>query len=367
MAKTFDGRFFDGSTAADQQATASFDADGLRIHAGDASILWVYKKILKLDASAGQCRLGYKSSPDAILILPEDALTELAAMAPRTHGPNAGPRKLALAVGAMIAGAAIVGAGLFIGVPAAAGPLTRSTPKSLEVQIGTNMAAQINTVFRPCGDEDALTLVQSVLDDMAIKGDVGFEINFTFVRTAAPNAFALPGGHVMATTGLLNAVEDDQEAFFAVMAHELGHVRGRDGMVAFYRNAGLGVALEIVTGGSGLAQQAVLLGGQLTQLRHTREQEAQADEAAFTIMTKSGLDPASLARAFEAITKKADSEALEEDVGGKKRKLPTWLKSHPDTKERIDTAKAQAGETSALPLSEDEWNAVRNACTNDEE
>jgi Zn-dependent protease with chaperone function len=156
----------------------------------------------------------------------------------------------------------------------------------------------------------------------------------------------------------MNAIGDDQEAFLAVIAHELGHVRARDGMRAVYRNAGLGVALEIVTGGSGAAQQAVLVGGQLSQLRHNRIQEAAADETAAEIMARADLDPAALARAFEAITH-YDYDPSEDDG---ERSLPTWLRTHPDTQARIKAALARKGASGPLPLSESEWRAAANAC-----
>jgi predicted Zn-dependent protease len=225
------------------------------------------------------------------------------------------------------------------------------------MQIGENLAAQINTFLKPCASEQTLNEIRPVIDDLAEKADAGFPIRFQFVRATAPNAIALPGGQVMATSGLLDAVGEDQEAFLAVIAHELGHVRARDGMQAVYRNAGLGAALEIITGGSGAAQQAVLVSGQLNQLRHTRIQETAADEAAMEILKTAGHDPSSLARAFDAITGYYYEENKSE------RSLPAWLRTHPDTDKRIDAANARKSAPGPLPLSETEWKKVLGACS----
>lgn len=365
MAPVFHGRFFDGESAVAVEATATFEPSGLFIETPAHAFSWTYREIHRLDSNADECRLGAKSAPDAILVLPNTACDALSETAPKHHGPGAIGRRFGATVMIMVAAAAIIAAILFIGVPAASGPMANATPRSFETQIGANMAAQIQTVFRRCGNDAAHALIDPVIEDMAMRGDVGFDIEFEFVRTAAPNAFALPGGQVMATAGLLEAVGEDQEAFLAVMAHELGHVRGRDGMQAFYRNAGLGVLLEIITGGSGVAQQAVLIGGQLTQLRHTREQEARADKAAFDIMERTGLDPAALARAFEAIT--GQVEAISEEQEKSDRKFPNWLKTHPDTQERIDAAKAQATTGDELPLSAEEWAIVLKACAKEDD
>ncbi|MEM8772604.1 MAG: M48 family metallopeptidase [Pseudomonadota bacterium] len=369
--ETFEGRYFDGESAVAAPAVATFEQGGVFVDVSAGAFVWPYRDIEKLDSGAEECRLGAKNYDDAVLVLPRAAFEALERWSPVLHGRAVTVKRMGGAIALMILAAAIVAGILFIGIPAASEPMARATPKGFETRIGSNMAAQIQTVFRTCATEESLQLIRPVIKDMAEKGDVGFPIEFEFVRTKAPNAFALPGGQVMATSGLLAAVGEDQEAFLAVMAHELGHVRGRDGLRAFYRNAGLGVLLEIVTGGSGLAQQAVLIGGQLAQLQHNREQEAAADDAAYEIMEASDLDPAALARAFEAITGYVSAENKDDNKSARKKRrdLPNWLRTHPDTGERIAAAKDRgridtnsAGEPKALPLTEAEWARVIVAC-----
>lgn len=363
MPQDFQGRYFDGKSAEAAPAVVIFETGGLFIETAAQAFSWSYADVTILDSQPGECRLGVQSEPDAVLVLPAAARDALATFAPDSHGRHAGARRFAGAVAIMIAAAACIGAILFFGVPAASGPLAQATSKGFERRIGANMAAQIQTVFRRCASDQSLAVMTPVLEQMAADGDVGFEtIHFNIVRTSAPNAFALPGGQVMATSGLVDALGDDQEAFLAVMAHELGHVRNRDGLRAFYRNAGLGLLLEVVTGGSGLAQQAVLIAGQLTQLRHTRDQETAADDAAYEIMVRAGLDPAALARAFDAITASATENDDRDDGDPNRRRVPNWLKTHPDTAERIAKANTRAAPSGDLPLSEAEWAIVRKAC-----
>ncbi len=365
MTRRFDGRFFDGESAVAAPAVAIFETGGLFIELPAREFSWPYSDIIVLDSQSSECRLSARSEPDAALVLPAAARDALAEYAADQHGRYAGARRLGMAILAMIVAAGIIAAILFVGVPAASGPLAQATPKDFEQRIGANMAAQIQTVFRRCANDQSIDLLTPVMEEMAAKGEVGFEtIHVNVVRTSAPNAFALPGGQIMATSGLLDALRDDQEAFLAVMAHELGHVRNRDGLRAFYRNAGLGLLLEVITGGSGLAQQAVLIAGQLTQLRHTRDQEAAADDAAYEIMDRAGLDPAALARAFAAITSSGDDETGSADAAtDDRRRLPNWLKTHPATDQRIAAATARAGASGPLPLSDADWAIVREACS----
>lgn len=393
QASVFQGRYFDGQSANAHDAQIIVAQHGLIIETADDRHNWNYADMEKAPAQGDDVRLVNQNFPDALLVLPLEAQHALGAAAPDLFSTAAANRRMTGLIATLIVGSAAVAALLFFGVPAASGPLARATPKSFEMQIGENLAAQINTLmrscnaseedenqqgvadgiadildldFRPCGNEEASALITPVIDEMAAAGEVGFNISFQFVRSRMPNAFALPGGQVMATCGLLDAVSEDQEAFLAVMAHELGHVRARDSMQAVYRNAGLGILLEVITGGSGVGQQLVLIGGQLNQLRHTRKQETAADEAAVDIMVRSNLDPSALARAFEAIV----GEIRENDGGSEEdqREIPTWLHSHPDTQERIDYANSQRHEGGPLPLTPEEWAIVSKACaTNSDE
>ena len=359
--RSFSGRFFDGESAAAQTLTVVLGDDAVIIELAPRRISWAYSNLALAYGPAHEIRLSEREHADAMLILPSSARPALQQSAPELFARTQARRQFTLLVAALIGGAAIVAAVLFIGVPAASGPLAKATPKSFETRIGGNMAAQITVVFRTCkGDatDDALAEIRPIIDDIALNADVGFPIVFQFVNTPAPNAFALPGGQVMATAGLLEALGDDQEAFLAVVAHELGHVRARDGLRAFYRNAGLGVALEIITGGSGAAQQAVLLGGQITQLRFTRMQEKAADETAFEILEQANLDPGALARAFEKIEAHVYARQDDDDDD-----MPSWLKTHPNTEERIENARAHKREGAEPPLSAAAWQKVISACS----
>lgn len=358
--RSFIGRFFDGKSAAAQTVCVLFDENALFIETENSRINWAYRDLVLSPRTPNDVRLGAKGNPDALLVLPPSARSALEVQAPEIFARTAQRRQFTALVAALIGGAAIVGAALFIGVPAASGPMARATPRTFETRIGANMAAQITAIIRSCKGTEALSTIVPVIEDLATISDVGFPITFQFINTPAPNAFALPGGQVMATAGLLDALGGDQEAFLAVVAHELGHVQARDGLRAFYRNAGLGVALEIITGGSGAAQQAVLLGGQVSQLRFTRMQEQAADETAFDILERAKLNPAALARAFKKI--EAHAEGKPNDRVEEEREFPSWLSTHPNTEARIKRARERTRRSEKPLLSDTEWERVTNAC-----
>ncbi len=349
------GRFFDGRSAAAHDVNAEFSAAGVAIRGSAIDVFWPTRDLRVGDRSGAEIRFQSRRDPDARLAVPLGAEDRIWSVLPELLSGAGERRRMTALVVSLIVGAAAVGGLVFFGAPAASGPLAERTPKELEIKMGENVAGQLNLFLKPCGVEPDRSAIAAVIDAMAEAGDVGFPIRFQIVQHPAPNAFALPGGQVMATSGLLDAVGEDQEAFLAVMAHELGHVRARDSLKSIYRNAGAGAVLEIVTGGSGAAQQAVIVAGQLNQLRHTRRQEAAADDAAADILVASDLDPAALARAFDAILSVPGEGAGDAD-------MPTWASSHPDTKARIEKANARKRAGGPPPISGGDWTKISKNC-----
>ncbi|MEL6363360.1 MAG: M48 family metallopeptidase [Pseudomonadota bacterium] len=360
--ESFSGVYYDGASARAHDAEVRLTAEGVAFEAADGAHLWPYGRLDAAPAPNGGLRLSSKTAPGAALVIGTNGAAAIRRAAPELFDGTRARRRFIALVAALVAAAAGFGWLFFFGVPAASGPLARATDPKLEIQIGENLDAQISLLLRSCKAAEADALIEQRLNDMAERADVGFPIRFEFVRTRMPNALALPGGRVKATRGLVEALENDQEAFFAVMAHELGHVKERHGMQTIYRNAGLSTLLEIVTGGSGVAQQAILVGGQLNQLRYSRVQEEDADAVAFEIMEATGLDPASLARAFEAIADIEPDEEADEDAD--EERLSDWLSTHPNTKDRIKAARDRAlPDADGFPyLDTDEWAIVSSAC-----
>jgi len=349
-------RYYDGLTAAAHAVEATFTAEGISIRGDGVEAFWPSQRLRLASRDAHEIRLADTSGGDARLVIAASEARLIEPILPALFSGVRERRRMTAIVISLIAGAAVIAAGVFFGAPAASGPLAERTPRDLEIQMGKNVAGQINLFMKPCGDDSDIAALSAVIAGMAEKGAAGFPITFQIVDVATPNAFALPGGQVMATRGLVEATAADQEAFLAVMAHELGHVRARDSLKAIYRNAGAGVVLDIVTGGSGAAQQAVIVAGQLNQLRHTRQQETAADDAATEILVASGLDPSALARAFVAILGAIPDAERDDDA-------PVWASSHPDTDARIAKAASRKRRGGPAPLPAEDWARIAATCS----
>lgn len=364
MALSWDATYFDGKTAKSHEVKVRFEtADITFSNSSGAELRWPYKKV-EVEDLKNEIRITYRKEPDATLVILGSALQALTEQAPFLRAEKRRQRKFIGLVTGLTAAAAASAVFLFVIIPSLATSMARNTPIETEMQIGENLASQIQLFFPPCKNEEAHKLLAPIVQDFAKAGGIEYDVELTLVNTQIPNAFALPGGQMMATRGFINAVGDDQEAFWAVVAHELAHVKNRDGMVALYRNLGLSTLLEIITGGSGLAQQAVLVGGQLTDLSYTRGQEQAADDTAYEIMRAMNLNPAALGRALSALTSAIVSEEKDGSSDSSERnRFSEWLRTHPNTEKRIDRAKTQSeNEGNPLPLSRAEWSSIQIAC-----
>ncbi len=110
---------------------------------------------------------------------------------------------------------------------------------------------------------------------------VDLDYRLAYSPEPRPNAFAIPGGTIVLTQGLLDDM-DEEIAMAFVIAHELGHFAGRDHLQSLGRQVGFGTALTLLTGGKpdGLLNAA----SQLMALNYSRQQESAADQFGITCL-----------------------------------------------------------------------------------
>jgi predicted Zn-dependent protease len=167
---------------------------------------------------------------------------------------------------------------------------------------------------------------------------------FNVVNSDQVNAFALPGGKISLTRGLLANMKSEDE-MASVLAHEIGHVTARHSVAQYTRGAfismavaGAGVALSN-TDYAEAGAMAAGAAGSLLMLSYSRDQERQADELGYEYMVRSGYNPVGQVRTFEMF-------------GGLNKSEPDFiaamLSSHPLTTDRVQAAQRRL---EAAPLS----------------
>lgn len=342
------GRYFDGETARTHEVEIEVSAGHLAFAANGAVSRWTVGG-LRSEQTGGIVRLSHDGEPGRLLVSRADwSASGLA---------SSRPALLARGEARLIAGLALFGAAIvavvFIGVPAASGPLARATPAKLERQMGDNFDAQLSYAFPACMARDT----QRVLRDFGdrLEGAPGSQIDIRVRAVEAPfaNAFALPGGAVLVTDDLIALAETPDE-LAAVIAHEAAHVKQRHVMKSVWRSLGVGLILDaFVGGGTGAGQQAVLLAGNFTELSYSRDTEVEADRVGRAMLHARGLSSKGMAPFFERLAAKDESEdsALVKEL----------VSSHPSSLRRASLSRADA-KPGAAAFKPEEWRMIKAAC-----
>jgi predicted Zn-dependent protease len=160
--------------------------------------------------------------------------------------------------------------------------------------------------------------------------------SFTVVDSPAINAFALPGGYIYLTRGIL-AYLDDEAELAGVLGHEIAHVTARHAAQAYTRQAQAGIGLAILSifvPATAPFADLSSAGLSVLFLRHGRDAELEADRLGVEYGSAAGYDPAGVPRFLATL---ARIDRLSE------RGVPNWLSTHPDPGSRVTRAEPVAG------------------------
>jgi len=175
------------------------------------------------------------------------------------------------------------------------------------------------------------------------------EYHFAVVDDPEANAFALPGGWIYVSRGLL-AITNSEDELAGVIGHEIGHVAARHAAQRQTTATGIGIlALPALVLGAALGTGGELLGSPLLLLgsgalaTYSRAQERQADEVGQTMAAEAGYDPSAMSR-FLATLEAATHLEGEASSG------TSFFDSHPSTPERVEDTRRFAAELSWTPV-----------------
>ena len=171
--------------------------------------------------------------------------------------------------------------------------------------------------------------------------------SFAVVDSPVVNAFALPGGFIYLTRGIM-AFLDDEADLAGVLGHEIGHVTSRHTVQAYTRASG--AQLGLLVGGI-LSPTARAVGGLaegglgVLFLRYGRDAELQADRVGAEYAAAAGWDPTGVRDMLTTLSRISEGS----DRGG----VPNWLSTHPEAADRVERIGPTLSEiTTGLDLSE---------------
>lgn len=210
-------------------------------------------------------------------------------------------------------------------------------PRSVDKQLG-EIAEKGQNPF-PTGDslppeahEEIASLAQPLLSRANLSP---LELKIRVTRANVPNAYAFPHGGIFVTTKLLQ-ISKQPEEILAVLAHEIAHVVQRHSMQNLVTQVGTSLAVSMVFGDMGTLADIASTGGQLLNLKFSRDHERDADALGAELLREAKLPLSGMQAFFERMNEfEKSSDGLAMDSG-----LLSILKTHPQTQERIDTARA---------------------------
>jgi predicted Zn-dependent protease len=187
-----------------------------------------------------------------------------------------------------------------------------------EEDMSHQMMAMIYKYFEIVDDPAVVSYVNNIGNRiLSVLPQQPFKYRFYVIKDDVYNAFATPAGHIFVYTGLLDAMEEEEE-LAGILGHEIAHV------------AGIAAGVLLGVGGSPEAGQAVAMGsmaaGQSAELSYSRENEMQADELGLKFITEAGYNVSGLLKILKKIRSKTWFGSDQ---------IPKYLMTHPAVEDRI--------------------------------
>lgn len=227
----------------------------------------------------------------------------------------------------------------------------RSAPSAAEEAIGARenprVVAEYGGVYSDPAVETAVARVVSRL--VAASDDPSRTYKITILNSPVANAFALPGGYLYVTRGLI-ALTNESSELAAVLSHEMAHVVLNHAIerAKIVEQADIveRVAADVISDPD--ASQSTRAGSRLTLATFSRRQEIEADKIGITIAGRAGFDPFAASRFLG----KLEAYASFRSAIGRRDDAAGFLASHPATRERSELALVVARQFGAPGIGE---------------
>ncbi len=200
-----------------------------------------------------------------------------------------------------------------------------------EIKLGQQLDAEVRREMRVYDDLELQRYVEQIGQRLAaVSHRPHLPWHFTIVDPPAVNAFALPGGYIYLTRGILPFLDSEAE-LAGVLGHEIGHVTARHAARQYTKQtaASLGLAvLSIFVPQTRPYQDLAGTAFGLLFLKHSRDDELQADRLGAEYTVKGGWDPAGVSGVLTTLSRL-------DEAASSRRGVPGWLSTHPDPADRV--------------------------------
>ncbi|HEU6447227.1 MAG TPA: M48 family metallopeptidase [Verrucomicrobiae bacterium] len=227
--------------------------------------------------------------------------------------------------GYFVAGCFVIG-WLFVGATSLmVRALVADVPPEWEQKFGDEQIAELKGQLLE--DSNRVSEIKSLAMPLLRVIPNGANFQFHIIKESFPNAFALPGGHIVLTTGLLNTASNDE--LLGVIAHESAHITQHHHARKIISAAGPVLIFGIfMHSRSGLMNLLGAASGMMVVQGFSQEYELEADAVGWKYLVAANVDP----RGMISLFKKFKTEEAKEKMEGA---LPQAFQSHPALDKRI--------------------------------
>ncbi|MGH7215322.1 MAG: M48 family metalloprotease, partial [Tepidisphaeraceae bacterium] len=210
-----------------------------------------------------------------------------------------------------------------------------------EIEIGKQMDGEIRREMGVYDDPDLQRYVEGVGMRLARGSErPTLPWHFAVVDEPAINAFALPGGYIYLTRGILPFL-DNEAQLAGVLGHEIGHVTARHSAQQYTKatTAGIGVTLLSIFVPEARPFQSITetaLG--VMFMKYGRDDELEADRLGVEYTAEGGWNPAGVGGMLRTL-------ARLDEANGSRRGVPNWLSTHPAPADRVEKVQAYVAKT----------------------
>jgi Zn-dependent protease with chaperone function len=346
--------YFDGTSNRRHAVTLGF-GDRLEIRDSEQELAaWSYADIRRADAPQGTLRVTCLTAPALARLEIRDAAlaTELIGRCARLDDSIPSRRGVAVIVGWSLAATVSIILVVLFGVPLAADRLAPLVPQAFERRLGDVADGQVKALFggKVCDNPAGQAAFTKLVNAIRVAAAMDSSVESAVLSSSIPNAFALPGGKVYLFRGLLAKAENADE-IAGVLAHELGHLRHRDGTRNLIYNGGTSFLIGLLFGDITGSGALIFASRSLVTASYTRDAEQNADTFSIDVMHALGRSPKPMGELlFRATGKEAD-------------KGISILASHPLTEDRLERMNSEDRPASQPPLlTPQEWTSLKAIC-----
>ena len=225
--------------------------------------------------------------------------------------------------------------GLLLAAGCATNPVTGEREfvmmsEAQEIAMGREADGQIREQMGVYDDDALQAYVEEIGLEMAARSHrPDLPWSFAVVDSPVVNAFAVPGGFIYLTRGIMAYLGDEAD-LAGVIGHEIGHVTARHSVQAYSRAAGAQLGLMV---GGAVSPAARALGGLAETglgvlfLRYGRNAELQSDRLGAEYAVTGGWDPTGVRDMLSTLGRLSE---------GVDRGIPSWLSTHPEASDRVE-------------------------------